>query len=115
MRTARWAAIPTLLMAVFNIGAGPGSTDTPAALAWGATVLGLIGLVAGISLLRRASWARTAVIVIGALNVAGGVLALVQDYPGAVVGLVLGAAAVALCFLPGADSRRADRTATRAL
>ena len=112
MRTARWAAIPTLLMAVLNVGAGPGSTATPAAVAWGATVLGMFGLVAGISLLRRVSWARDAVIVIGALNVAGGVLALVQDYQGAGFGLVLGAAAVALCFLPGADRLGADRSAT---
>ena len=113
MRTVRWAAVPTLLMAVLNVGAGPGSTDMPALVAWGGTVVGLAGLVAGISLLRRASWAPAAVIAIGALNVAGGILALVQDYEGAVVGLVLGAAAVALA-LPGAD-RRVGRTTTSTL
>jgi hypothetical protein len=107
MRRARWAAIPTLLMAVLNVGAGPGSTDTPAAVAWGATFLGLLGLVAGISLLRGASWARSAVIALGLLNAAGGVFTLVQGYEGGGVGVVLGAAAIALGFLRGAN-RRAD-------
>ena len=107
MRRARWAAIPTLLMAVLNVGAGPGSTDTPATVAWGATLVGLVGLVAGISLLRGASWARSAVIALGLVNAAGGVFALVQDYAGGGVGIVLGTAAVALCFVPGANRRAA--------
>jgi hypothetical protein len=98
----RWAAAPTLLMAVLNVGAGPGTDpkDMPRALAWGATVLGLVGLIAAISLLRRVSWARTAVIVVGALNVAGGILGLVQGYDGAVVGVVLGLAALTLALVP---------------
>jgi hypothetical protein len=107
MRRARWAAIPTLLMAVLNVGAGPGSTDTPAAIAWSATVLGLAGLVAGIFLLRGADWARPAVLAIGAVNILGGIVAIVQDYEGGAVGIVLGIAAVGLCFLPGADRRHA--------
>ncbi len=109
MRTFRWAAIPTLLMAVLNVGAGPGSTDMPAALAWAAMVVGLVGLVAGISLLRKASWARPAVIVLGAVNAAGGILALVEGYGGAVIGLVLGTAAVALAFLPASRQRSTDQ------
>jgi hypothetical protein len=66
MKVARWAAVPTLLMAVLNAGAGPGSSgsDVPAAVAWTATVFGLAGLIAG--------------------------------WEGAAVGLVLGLAALAL-------------------
>lgn len=108
MRRARWAAIPTLLMAALNVGAGPSSTDTPAAIAWGATALGLAGLVAGTFLLRGADWARPAVLAIGVINILGGVLAIVQDYEGAGVGIVLGVAAVGLCFLPDADRRHSS-------
>lgn len=98
MRITRWAAAPTLLMALLNVPAGPGAdpNDVPTAVAWAATVIGLAGLVAGIALLRRVDWARPAVIAIGGINAAGGVAALIFGWSGGAVGLVLGLAAVAL-------------------
>ena len=98
MKVARWAAVPTLLMAVLNAGAGPGSSgsDVPAAVAWTATVFGLAGLIAGIGLLRRVSWAVPAVAALAVVNVATGIVALVAGWEGGAVGLVLGLAALAL-------------------
>lgn len=108
MRITRWAAVPTLLMALLNVPAGPGSDpDTvPTAVAWAATVVGLAGLVAGIALLRKVHWARPAVIALGAINAVGGVAALIFGWGGGAIGLVLGLAAVALA-LPEERAARA--------
>lgn len=111
MRITRWAAVPTLLMALLNVPAGPGSdpSDVPTGVAWAATVLGLAGLVAGIALLRKVDWARPAVIALGAINAAGGVAALILGWSGGAVGLVLGLAAVALAV----PEQRAAQVASR--
>jgi len=91
MKIARWAAVPTLLMALLNVPAGfAGSeSDVPAGVAWTATVLGLAGLIAGIALLRRVSWSVPAVAAVGALNLLGAIAAMAEGWEGAPIGLVL--------------------------
>ena len=68
--------------------------DVAAPVGWLVTLLGVAGLVAAAGLLRRASWAPWAATAVGALNVAGALVALVSDREGAAVGL-----AVSLCGL----------------
>ncbi|MDP9072598.1 MAG: hypothetical protein M3N98_00240 [Actinomycetota bacterium] len=53
MKIARWAAVPTLLMALPNVPVGLDSSGThmPAGIGWAATVVGLAGLIAGIALM----------------------------------------------------------------
>ena len=98
MKIARWAAAPTLLMAVLNIPAGLDSSGShvPAGIGWAATVVGLAGLVAGIALLRRVSLGVPAVAVVGAVNLVGAIAAMVEGWQGGPVGLVLSAAALGL-------------------
>lgn len=112
MTIARWAAVPTGLMALLNIPAGPSAstTDSPAWADWTATLLGLLGMIAAIALFRRVTWARPAVIAIGALNAAGGVLAMAQGWQGGPVGLFLGLVAVALALTPDRRPQPTART-----
>lgn len=98
MKVARWAAAPTLLMAIPNAFSGPtaSSSDMPSGVAWVATVVGLAGLIAGIALLGRVSWGVPAVAGVAVLNLIGSIAAFVFGWSGAPVGLVLSLAALAL-------------------
>ena len=98
MKIARWAAVPTLLMALLNVPAGLASSDSdvPAGVAWAASVLGLAGLIAGIALLRRVSWSVPAVAAVGALNLLGAIAAMVEGWEGGPIGLVLSVIAIGL-------------------
>lgn len=98
MRVARWAAAPTLLMALPNALSGPTASpgDMPSGVAWAATVVGLAGLIAGIALLRRVSWGVGAVAGVAVVNLIGAIAAFVFGWSGAPIGLVLSLAALAL-------------------
>ncbi|MDX6277443.1 MAG: hypothetical protein QOJ72_1571 [Nocardioidaceae bacterium] len=100
MKFLRWAAVVALsLMSLLNIGVLAESDDgPPAAAVAGAVVLGLFGFVAAYGLARREPWGRAAAIAAGALNIVGGVIAMVNDSDGAIVGIVLGAVIVVLSF-----------------
>lgn len=107
MKALRWtAAAVTVLMSLMNL---PAAFDTdlamPAAMRWAATVIGVLGLVAAVGLVRRAPWGRPAVLAIGGLNLAGAVVALVNDWEGAAIGLAVSLLTVVLGYL-------ADRTTT---
>lgn len=106
-KAARWAALPTLLMALMNVGAAlpVEETDTPAGVNLACAVVGLAGLIAGVALLRRVSWAFAAVVAVGALNLIGAVVALLAGWEGAPNGLVLSVAALVLI---GVGSRGRD-------
>ena len=89
----RWTVVPLALMSLANVPAAFTSTsgeDGPKGSAWPATIVGIAGLVAVVSLVRRLSWGRPLAVAIGALNVAGGVWALAAGYGNGVVGVVLG-------------------------
>ena len=107
-KIARWAALPTLLMALMNVGAAlpAEGTDTPVAVNLACAVVGLAGLIAGIALLRRMSRAVAAVVAVGVLNLIGAVVALIAGWEGAPIGLVLSVAALVLIGL-GSHSRSA--------
>jgi|1186.fasta_scaffold339061_2 hypothetical protein len=102
MNSIRWAAVLTIVMAVLNIPAGftSDSSDMPTAVAWIGTVVGVIGLVTAVAVFRHAAWARSGIIAVGLLNIAGGVAAMAAGWAGGPVGLVLGAGAVGLAFVP---------------
>ncbi|MGW3511703.1 hypothetical protein [Streptomyces sp. NPDC000994] len=101
MRTIRrTAAIATLAMSLLNlpIALDDGGNGIPAPAAWLISVLGVVGIVAAIALLRSAAWATPAVLTVGALNLIGAVVALVRSWDGAVIGLVLSAAGTGLAL-----------------
>jgi hypothetical protein len=58
-----------------------------ARIAWLFSLLGLLGIVAAIALLRSAVWAAPAAVVVGVVNLIGAVVALVQNWDGAIIGL----------------------------
>jgi hypothetical protein len=98
MKAIRYgAAAVTLLMALATLPVAFTADDTimPSALRWAATAIGVVGVVSAIALLRRVPWAPLAVVVVGVLNVAGGVYAIATDLEGGVVGVVLGGIATA--------------------
>lgn len=97
-KLARWAALPTLLMALMNVGAAlpAAETDTPVGVNLACAVLGLAGLIAGIAILRGVSWAVAAVVAVGAFNLIGAVVALIAGWEGAPIGIVLSVAALVL-------------------
>ncbi|MFV5998317.1 hypothetical protein ACNPQM_39645 [Streptomyces sp. NPDC056231] len=101
MRTIRCcAAIATLAMSLLNlpIALDDGGNGIPAPAAWLISLLGAVGIVAAIALLRSAAWATPAVLTVGALNLIGAVVALVRSRDGAVIGLVLSAAGTGLAL-----------------
>jgi len=104
MRFVRWAAAAvTILMSLMNLpfAFDAGNSNPLPALAWAISLLGVLGIVAAIGLLRRASWGRPAVLVIGAINLVGAVVALVVGSEGAVIGLVVSSLIVVLGLLSG--------------
>ncbi|GAA2357151.1 hypothetical protein [Dactylosporangium salmoneum] len=99
MRTIRYtAAIATIIMSLLNlpVGLDPSAAQLPAVVAWLVSVLGLVGIVAAIGLLRSAPWATPAVITVGGLNLIGAIVAMANSSDGAVIGLVLSIAGTAL-------------------
>ena len=97
----RWAAVVvTALFVLLNLGVTV-DPDASAALRIGAGVMLVAGAFAAAGLARSAEWGRPAVAVVGALNAAGGVAALVADEPGGGIGVVLGGLAVVLAALAG--------------
>ena len=71
-----------------NVGVLSASVAAPV-VGWLVTLLGVVGLVAAVALLRRTPGAPWAVTAIGVVNLAGAVLALALDRDGAVVGIVV--------------------------
>ena len=92
MKAIRWAAVAaTVLISLMNVPVVlEGDTDkVPTAVAWLALLVGIAGFVAAVGLARRLSWGRPAVLAIGAVNLAGAVVALARSWDGATVGLVV--------------------------
>ncbi|MFJ2305569.1 hypothetical protein [Streptomyces sp. NPDC087787] len=101
MRTVRCsAAVATLAMSLLNlpIALDDGGNGIPAPAAWLISLLGVVGVVTAIALLRSAAWAAPAVLTVGALNLVGAVVALVRSWDGALIGLVLSAAGTGLAL-----------------
>lgn len=94
----RWAALPTLILALLNAASGPTAreADLPATVAWAATGLGLIGFVAGIGLIRKAAWGPKAVLILGIVNALSAGAAFVFAWAGASIGLGLSLAAIVM-------------------
>lgn len=115
MKAIRWAAAAvTALMSLMNIPvAFDRDVDIPTAVAWAATVVGVLGLVAAAGLLRRASWGRPAVLAIGAVNLVGAVVALANEWEGAVIGLVVSLLILGLGFLADRDAAPAPAYGAR--
>jgi hypothetical protein len=88
MRILRYsAAAVTILMALMNLPFALGE----GVVGWLVALVGVIGLVAAVALLRRMPGAPWAVTAVGVVNLAGAVLALGLDRDGAAVGLVVSA------------------------
>ncbi len=105
MKLIRWAAVAvTALFALMNLGAALDPEQEGWVRAVGAP-LALAGVVAAVGLARDAGWGRPAVIAVGALNVAGGIAALVADEPGGAIGIVVGGLALILGALSGQEGR----------
>jgi len=108
MRFVRWAAAAvTILMSLMNLpfAVDDGGSNFPQALNWSITLLGVLGIVAAIGLLRRAAWARPAVLAIGAVNLAGAIAGLIFGLEGAIIGLVVSSLIVVLGLLTPASDR----------
>jgi hypothetical protein len=102
------AVVATVLMSLMNLPfAFDDGAGIPKPVAWLVTLLGVAGIVAAVALLRNARWAGWAVTAVGAVNLAGAVLALIQDQDGAIIGLVLSGAITLL----GAVCLRHERNA----
>jgi hypothetical protein len=102
----RWAAVPTVAMALANLpfAFDDGDMDLPKAVAVLVSVLGVLGLAAAVGLLRRAPWGAPAVFVVGVINAIGGGIALAAGEGTGAVGVVLGLLAAALACVPARGS-----------
>jgi len=108
MRFVRWAAAAaTIVMSLMDLpfALDPGRSNPPPALAWAISLLGVLGIVAAIALLRRASWGRPAVLVIGAINLVAAAVAMIIGSEGAVIGLVVSGLIVVLGLLTPSSGR----------
>ncbi|HEY5978242.1 MAG TPA: hypothetical protein VIT41_01295 [Microlunatus sp.] len=102
MRTVRWAAATaTILMSLMNLpfAVDNGGAGLPSVLNWLISLLGVVGIVSALGLLRHAGWGRPAVLAVGAINLVGAVLALVAGLEGAIIGLVVSVCIVILGLL----------------
>jgi hypothetical protein len=91
MKAIRWAAVAaTALMSLMDLPvAFSDGTGVPTSIAWLATVVGVVGLVAAAGLAWRQPWGRPAVLAIGVLNLAGAIAALAAGWEGGAIGLVV--------------------------
>lgn len=108
MRTIRWAAAAaTILMSLMNLPfvIDDGGAGLPAVVNWLISLLGVVGIVSAIGLLRHAGWGRPAVLVVGAINLIGAVVALVGGMEGAIIGLVVSAGILVLGLLTRSGDR----------
>jgi hypothetical protein len=92
------AALPTVLMAILNLPAiaPPSLDDLYPALAAPSAVLGLLGVIATVGLLRRVEWGTLLVLAAAVLNELLGEVALATGQRAGIVGIVLGLLALAL-------------------
>ena len=89
MKVLRYtAAAVTILMSLMNLPFAFGDGVSPP-VGWLVTLLGVVGIVAAVALLRRVPGAPWAVTAVGVVNLVGAVLALGLDRDGAVIGLVV--------------------------
>ena len=110
MSVVRWAAAAvTILMSLMNLPfvVTDGDSDFPLALNAAISLLGVVGIVSAIGLLRRAAWGRPAVLVIGAINLAGAIAASIIGMEGAFIGLVVSSLIVVLGLLTPGDKEPA--------
>lgn len=99
MKMIRWAAVVvTALFVLMNLGAIGGS-DLQTWVRVTAGVLVPAGAIAATGLALNTSWGRSAVLVVGGLNVAAGLAAVAADQAGGAVGIVVGGLAVVLAAL----------------
>jgi hypothetical protein len=89
------AAAVTILMSLMNLPFAFGDGVSPP-VGWLVTLLGVVGIVAAVALLRRVPGAPWAVTAVGVVNVIGAVLAIGLDREGAVTGLVVSTLITAL-------------------
>jgi MYXO-CTERM domain-containing protein len=95
MKLRTVAAIPLVVMSLFNLPIGVSPDGIPAVLAWSITLLGVLGLAAAVALIRRRRGAEVVALAVGAVNVVAALIALAADLESAALGLVISAAIVA--------------------
>jgi hypothetical protein len=96
MKLWRYVAIAsTVVMSLLDLPAAVSDTDMPRAVEVVGTIVGAVGLVVAVAMLRRRPWAPAAVIALGVLNIAGGVAAVAAEWEGGPIGIVLGFAMTA--------------------
>ena len=101
------AIVPLVLVSLLNVGYPFGTDPKPeVAVAIAVTALGIAGFVAAFGLARNTTWGIPAALAVGAVNVVGGIIALVTDSKGAVVGLVISSLALVLAFVAGSGRRK---------
>jgi hypothetical protein len=90
----RTAAVLSLLMSLADLPIAFTSEgeDIPTPLGWSATLLGVVGIVVAVALLRSTSWGPAAVVAVGVLTLLFGALAFTRDIDGGIAGLVVGLA-----------------------
>jgi hypothetical protein len=109
MRVIRWAAaVATILISLMNlpIAVDDGGSNLPPVLAWLISLLGVLGIVSAVGLIRRVVWGRPAVLAVGGINLIGAVVAMITGMDGAIIGLIISSLVVVLSLLTPAAVRR---------
>jgi hypothetical protein len=106
MKTFRILAIvPLTLMSLMDVGyILPTDPSHDVAVSVAVFALGVAGLAAVYGLARNTSWGLPAALATAGVNVAGGIVALVNDSEGAAIGIVV--SSLALLLTLAASSRR---------
>jgi hypothetical protein len=99
------AIVPLTLISLMDVGyILPTDPKHNVGVAIAVFALGVAGLAAAYGLARNTSWGMPAALAAASVNVAGAIIALVNDSEGAVIGLVVSSLALLLSF--AASSRR---------
>jgi len=101
VKIVKWTAVTlTALFALLNLGAAPDSSQADGLRILG-VVLGVAGVTAAVGLATSRTWGRTAVLIVGAFNLAAATVSLFVaanglDTGASITGMVLGVVCVAL-------------------
>jgi hypothetical protein len=92
------AAWPTMVMAILNLPAiaAPTADDFYRGLEPFSAVLGVVGIIATVGLLRRADWSTPMILAVAVLNSLVGEIAVTRGLATGVVGIALGLLTLAL-------------------
>ena len=105
------AIVPLALISLMDVGAPTGGTDMNLAASIAVVAMGVAGLAAVVGVAWNKAWGIPAALTMAGVNMVGGIVAVVADSEGAVIGLTVSTLALVFAALAAGSLRRAPSAA----